>query len=421
MKKLTATLLALTLILSLSACGNKENQSLEAPITETTAPFVDQTTGDSTDDTESIPNATVPEKAQTAIQETNPEATQPAETIPTETKPVETKPTETKPNEPTTPSTPSVTTPTEQNPTEPKPTEPQEPEGEHTHTTSKITKTYTYCTERGYEYHYCDCGFKMTFLHTAREHTLSQTVTVKPTREEGGVAEVKCGRCPYTTTETVPVLTAPYFVGFEVVSVERPNAYYLSNGQDFLSRLYGKNKAFQKGDSLVLKVIMSDGGSDFELDNYIPRCTCTKEGNLIYVSFDADYPSIMSEASVAIEAKNKDGEIERYSLIYHIFGSEDYLGGTVCGPELKAYGKRLGMQWVNNGTDFVEKYNGGYTWNDESLSLTGCTINGTDDLIPIQGNPDWVEEAIELLDAYAKMGFTRFSFSIYYSFTTLAE
>ena len=79
------------------------------------------------------------------------------------------------------------------------------------------------------------------------------------------------------------------------------------------------------------------------------------------------------------------------------------------------------MQWVNNGTDFVEKYNGGYTWNDESLSLTGCTINGTDDLIPIQGNPDWVEEAIELLDAYAKMGFTRFHFSTHYSFTTLAE
>ena len=64
MKKLIAALLALSLLLSLTACGNNEKQSLEAPITETTAPVVDQTTGDSTDSTESIPNVTQSQETQ---------------------------------------------------------------------------------------------------------------------------------------------------------------------------------------------------------------------------------------------------------------------------------------------------------------------------------------------------------------------
>ncbi len=422
MKKLIAALLALTLLLSLSACGNNENQSMEAPITETTAPVVDQTTGDSTDSTESIPNVTVSEETQPA---TKPEATQPTETTPTESTPAETKPD----TQPTTPSTPSGMTPTEPKPTEPKPTEPKPTEpkptdGNHEHDYGyRKEKTYTYCTESGYEYLYCSCGKYLMGKHNPQNHSYSRKVISQATHDKEGQAELSCLWCPYTTTEVIPKVNVPYFVGFEIVSVERPNAYYLSNGQDLLTRLYGKNQAFQKGDSLVLKVVMSDGGNDFELKNYIPRCTCTKDGNLIYVAFDADYPSVMSEASVTIEVSNKDGEKKYQGLIFHIWGEEQSLGiSSNCTTELRVYAKRLGMQWVSNGTDFVEKYNGGYTWKDESLSVTGCTIKGTDDLIPVTGNPDWIEEAIHLLDTYASMGFTKINFSVYGgAFTTLAE
>ena len=117
MRKLFAMLLCLAVMLSLVACGQKEETPATTGQVETT-----QTTTTAATTEATVTEATEP--MDTAATETKPEETKPEETKPTETKPEETKPAETKPEE----TKPEETKPAETKPEETKPeeTEPEE-------------------------------------------------------------------------------------------------------------------------------------------------------------------------------------------------------------------------------------------------------------------------------------------------------
>ena len=117
MKKFTAILTAMVLVLSLTACSSGTDSENSNPATseatvsneaetsapETTTPAT--TTPAVTEPTQTEPAETTP--AQTEPAETTPAQTKPAETTPAQTKPAETTPAQTKPAE----TTPAQTTP----------------------------------------------------------------------------------------------------------------------------------------------------------------------------------------------------------------------------------------------------------------------------------------------------------------------
>lgn len=434
MKKLTAALLVLTLVLGLTACGNNEQQSLEVPVTETAAPAVDQTTGDSTDGTESVPNVTVPEETQSATQETKPEVTQPVETTPTEETPAETKPN----TQPTTPSTPSATTPTEPKPTEskpteskptepkptepkptePKPTTPKPTDSNHEHKYEHLSDdSQAYCTQSHYAYRYCSCGAFLRVQVVAGEHTLQRQVINKATHDKEGLANVTCIWCPYTTTEVIPKVYVPYFVKIEMVSCERPNSVYLSDGTQVLDKIYGKYKAAQVGDSYTYRIVMSDGGTTgFTVrNNRTSDANMTVNGNLVTMTVT----NMTGNASFSFSVETNDIDNNKVSKA----ASMKIVMGNCRLTDLESDGIYVALRdyITRNGMEsyltLLNEFNFGeltsYTDGDPAKSITGTGKYGYDDYIALAAYADWLDVYFDLIDAYKAKGFTK----VYMDFT----
>lgn len=378
MKRSIALLLAILLLLSMSACGGNRNPTTtddtmqatkQTDTLQTTEPVNGSTTSDTAPETTTVEDTTPdPTTAPTTPVEGN--TTTPTTTEPDATESAPTEPTPTTPVVPT-PTEPKPTVPTEPKPTEPKPTEP--------------TPTVPAPTEPK----------PTTPAPTEPAHTVPTPTEPKPTE---------------------PV-AKPYIIGLEVVSSNMPNAYYCSNGQDLLSRMYGgKNKAFQTGDSVTIRVNMSDGGNDFTIRKYA-GCTITSQnGNLIKLTFDGSN----SRANIFIDAYNESGKKVSKSIGFTVVRyrgkiTEDW---TTIYVELKNYAMRIGLTWVNNGSDMT-----GYTHDDESKSITGYTMKMSDDFVPIPGNSRWIEKALWVLDTYKSMGFTRVHLSVVLAngFESMAE
>ena len=166
MKKLIALLMAMTLVLSLAACGGGEQAANLDDNKEATAIATDATTN-TTDEVE--------ETTESTEETTAPVVTEPAETEPMETEPAETTAPATEPVE---------TTPT------------------HTHSyTSKVTKAAT-CTEKGVKTFTCSCGKSYTESIKATGHSYSATTTKEATCTEKGSKTLTC-KCGSSYTEEI--------------------------------------------------------------------------------------------------------------------------------------------------------------------------------------------------------------------------
>lgn len=430
MKKLICVICALAMVLSMAACGGAKESV--APTTEPSG-TTELTTVESTPmvgtSTPTEPSAPV-EPAEPS--KTNPETptipSEDEETIPPVTVPNEeveepSKPTEpsepvekpsepTKPSEPITKPTEPTVKPSEPKPTEPKPTEPKPTESNHEHDyLYRIEKTYTYCTESGYEYHYCSCGEFLRFKHYAREHSLQHHVVNKATHDKEGLANVTCLWCSYTTTEVIPKVNVPYFVKIEMVSCERPNSVYLSDGTQVLDKIYGKYKAAQVGDTYTYRIVMSDGGTtgftvknsraiDADMivnGNLVTMTVTSMTGNAHFgfsvVTNDIDNNKIRDSISMDIVMGN-------YRLTDL---SRDGIYVT-----LRDYITRNGMQSY---LTLLNEFNSGeltsYTNGDPTKSISGTGKYGYDDYIESAVHSDWLDMYFNLIDAYKARGFTK--------------
>jgi len=128
---------------------------------------------------------------------------------------------------------------------------------------------------------------------------------VEPTpTTEGYSGDRGCYRCGTIFEKGHVLPKAPYFVGFELVSESRPNAYMV-DGTDLLSRLFGPHRAYQTGDSVTYRIVMSDGGTaGFEYNKLNDDDTSfdyVVNGNPVTITFKQCNPNWVSEAISLIE------------------------------------------------------------------------------------------------------------------------
>ncbi len=223
MKKLFALLLALSLLLTLAACGGGEQVANTDDNKETTANTTDATTDttdatqDSTENTEGTTEATTPES-------TTPPTTEPQ---PTETTPPETKPT-------------------------------------HKHNySSKVTKAAT-CTADGVKTFTCSCGKSYTESIKATGHSYSSKTTREPTCAVEGIKTYTC-TCGDTYTESIKTTAHSYTMRMTADSTgkdEGTKTYTCTCGDTYTETF--KLSTIFKGFVNELNDKWNNGGPDYE-------------------------------------------------------------------------------------------------------------------------------------------------------------
>ena len=454
MKKLICMICILAMVLSLAACGQAdkpaEPSGTTAPTTSESSPTEPSVPVEPTEPSkpaETIPenptppsedNAEENEEAIPTVTEPDKEDEQPSEpaepTVPSES--VEpSKPAE-KPSKPTKPSTPT-TKPSEPTTKPTTPTNPPKEDDKNTppkpagcaHKNTKFVEDIEppTCMEYGYlNATICaDCGelldYENRYWHSTgdsmqlpTEHIciMDDLNYVEPTpTTEGYSGDRGCYRCGTIFEKGHVLPKLPYFVRLEVVSEYRPHASIV-DGQDLLTRMFGKYNAYQIDDEVTLRVVMSDGGSTgFEIH---PTDTVSYEveGNLIHMTFHKHpfrYESY--NQGICVKSLDENGEVVWGSHIADYFFNMDrrFVEDECMDMLLRTYGQFRGLRWEGSGPDCAT-----YTEHDKSLSLTGCTIIGSDDHFYVAGNPNWVSEVLWLVDQYVAMGFNEWHFMIWY-------
>ena len=157
MKKNIALLLALFMLLAITACSRNEEEPATQESTETNA--TSSPTGITQDDTQGATESTTTESDPT---EATSSATEPSATEPPTTNPSNTLS------------------------TEPPATQPQATEAPHTHNYTIKTTTDATCTEKGYTIYTCSCGETYTADEIApKGHSYTKEITAPTCTEKG--------------------------------------------------------------------------------------------------------------------------------------------------------------------------------------------------------------------------------------------
>ena len=207
---------------------------------------------------------------------------------------------------------------------------------------------------------------------------------------------------PTTSTPTQkptekPTEEKPYYVGFELISIERKSTKTYVDGMHIFDKIYGKNKMLQKGDVVTYKINMSNGGNDFTVVKSpiygdFAGHDYTVNGNLLTITANGSY----TEVDIYIKANTKNGRTETINLGY--FQQLTY-SGDLCAIHssymnelLKDYGNVLGMEYVS-----------GYETGGQNRVV-----------IPIPNNNNWLTEAIHAMENWKKMGLKKFYIVVIY-------
>ena len=349
MKKILALLLALSMLLALTACGG---DSIATPTGESGDPHLSATGG-------SVPTST-PTTGTTEPPVTEPSVTEPSTTEPPVTDGEVIEPPVTEP-----PATePSTTPPATEAPTQP--TTPTVPSTQPTQPTTPTTPT-------------------------------TPPVTTEPTLPPWIEDALK----PPVQPEEPEVKK---YLGWEIVSIQRSeNTYYCADGQDLASRVYGKDKGFQYGDVITIRVNAEGGTAVCGVDFVVcDAANCEYEVNenivTIYVGRGNIYTS-WKEVRISIFARDT---MTNHSVRFNIVHSENPL--TKGYALLMDYIELNGLIHSHNPNDVGD----GYTaWTDDSGSFTGYVGVGCDDYIYHTDDGSWLETALWLIDKYVDSGFQR--------------
>ena len=224
------------------------------------------------------------------------------------------------------------------------------------------------------------------------------------------------------STTTTPT-ESPYFVKLEYVSRTYAYPYYVDE-VNLVNRLYG-DKYMQTNDTVTYRVVMSDGGSaGFEISQEI-GADVTVKGNLVTITADGSD----TEAGFRMKTKDKSGNNTVELLVYSVIKEDSCIVDSETGMyiHLRDYALSKGLKYYN-GNELT-----GYTAKDETLSITNYNKKGADDCVNIKadivnqqwvfGNNNWVKEVLWVIDEYARMGFTKWSFDVIYldGFQSMAE
>jgi len=363
--------MATVIMLSAVSCGKDKDSTTETGTTEAVESSTADTyeTTDATDGTEGTELTTEATEEPTTEDETKSE--EPKKTEPDET---------TKPAETTKPI--------------------------HTHSYSgKITKNAT-CSTGGTKTFSCSCGSSYTEAIPATGHKWGNWITTKePTTSAEGNSQRKCSNCGATENKAIakltPTNTTPYYLGYEIVSVSRPNTCYI-DGVDILSKIYGTNKAFQSGDTITYQINMSDGSSKgIEVVGAAGGCTYTVNGNRITIKFTSDE----GYAEWCFGVVNKNGGKDYIKICYDVLQYNGKLetSNEQMGRLIELYARvKYGMGNAS-GLPFAEMYT---VINGPEASVTGnFGPEGTaDDYFYKNTQSNWIKYAFYIIDQYNVKG-----------------
>lgn len=204
---------------------------------------------------------------------------------------------------------------------------------------------------------------------------------------------------PTTSTPTQkptekPTEEKPYYVGFELVSIDRPTTTYKVNGVPLLEKAYGTKYVLQVGDTATFKIIMSDGGNTGFSLRYKESCDVNIEGNLLKLTANAGYSE---KTDVYIDVDTKDGskavQLPRFiNTNQTIDYTED--GGMLQNNIFVRYATRNGLIDTNLGIDLFDE------------------IKERKD-IDSANNPYWITEVFNTIDGWLSKGYTKFSLIVF--------
>lgn len=398
MKRLLALLLAMIMLLSLCACGNSTTGSTDGG---TTANTEDRTTGtERTTESTASPDTT-DGTTQTEGTQSPTEGTTSAE----------------KPTAQTTPTNPTKQTATAKPTSTKKPTVIMGHNGAHEHNFVLTKTTLQDCDVPWTEYYSCACGTTKTVNHAFSTHQWGEWKTTKePTPEKTGEAARQCAKCRKTETKTLDK-KPPYYISHEVVSTSRPKAFYI-DGVDMLTAMFGENKAFQTGDSIIYKINLSDGGSNgFEIIG-TSGCTATVSGNKVTVKITGEYPSAEWTFTVYDKNGNKQTMTERYKRVVQHSGNLETINGIMVDLLVAYAHEKYGIEG-NQGLRPEDGYTSNRTeGNDPSITGEhGSGYYGTlDDFFWKADHSNWVKYAMQLIAEYKKIGIKEVDFTIWDSY-----
>lgn len=193
------------------------------------------------------------------------------------------------------------------------------------------------------------------------------------------------------TTTTKPE-ESPYFVSYELISINRPITTYKVNGVPLLEKAYGTKYVMQVGDTATFKINMSDGGSTGFSVNSTHSCKAEINGNILKVTAIAGPDE---KTDVLININTADGQktirLPNFTL--------EKMSGNLINNDMGMYNLfmhyavRQGMVSTNYGDVFFDKIE-------------------DDVYINIEQNPDWIDKAFASIDKWVNAGYTKFSMQV---------
>lgn len=195
--------------------------------------------------------------------------------------------------------------------------------------------------------------------------------TSKPTNPPTNPPTIPTEKPTEKPTPTKPSTSKPYFVSLEIVSVKRIQNFYV-DGMHVLDRIYGKNKCLQYGDTVELRVNMSDGGSSgFEVVQ-VSAGTYTVNGNIITIKINQRDPSIMIDV-LTVDKNGKQTYGTKEIKIYHSSEIDD-------DDAIVSYAEARGLRLLNGGNEeyFVHykvKIPGNSNWHSQAFAAIDKCVN----------------------------------------------
>ncbi len=185
--------------------------------------------------------------------------------------------------------------------------------------------------------------------------------------------------------EQEPEAKKAYLVGISVEKAERPNTAKVKDS-DLLSCVYGKDTAFQNGDTVVYKVEMSNGGTTgFRfVKNSAKNCTISVDKNLITMSIDQK-DRALDKAEFAITGSDENGQTKKITVCVTLYEYDEK-------ALLEQYAKNSGLEFVDGGDAAI---------NVTHRRASGHTASGT-----------WVDQAAGFIDEAKSAGCKYYYYSM---------
>ena len=205
---------------------------------------------------------------------------------------------------------------------------------------------------------------------------------------------------PTTSTPTQnptekPTEEKPYYVGCELIRIDRPNTTYKVNGVPLLEKAYGTKYVLQVGDTAVFKIKMSDNGASGFSIKSVWGCTATIDGNLLKIVATGG----ADETSTYIEVDTQNGK-EKVKIDSFVVEARNYdlvSSSASMMSIFEVYAIRRGLSCATEGHYAF----GGFFTKIESKVY-----------IDIQGNLNWIDEVFDSIDSWVNAGYKKFTLQV---------